>query len=86
MYAGRVNGPAASFGPTDDIVPAIMPRGAGTFSEKSAVFAEMIEAYFPSLQKIEINYQGRPRGRVGTLEDFAQRLTSTPAVFGVRTI
>ena len=27
--------------PTDDIVPAITPRGMGTFSEKPAFFAEM---------------------------------------------
>jgi hypothetical protein len=45
MLRGRVNGPAANFGPTDDIVPAIVQRGVGTFSEKPAFFAEMIELF-----------------------------------------
>jgi N6-adenosine-specific RNA methylase IME4 len=37
------------------------PRGAGKFSEKPAIFAEMIEAYFPNLPKIELNCRGKPR-------------------------
>ncbi|HZZ25596.1 MAG TPA: MT-A70 family methyltransferase [Roseiarcus sp.] len=37
------------------------PRGAGRFSEKPAIFAEMIEAYFPNLPKIELNCRGKPR-------------------------
>jgi hypothetical protein len=43
-----VNGPAASFRPDRGYNAAIMPRGAGTFSEKSAFFAENDRLLYPS--------------------------------------
>jgi hypothetical protein len=44
--------------------PGPKARSGGKFSEKPSIFAELIEAYFPNLPKIELT-AGAGRGRAG---------------------
>jgi N6-adenosine-specific RNA methylase IME4 len=41
--------------------PSVIDASVGKHSEKPAVFAEMIEQYFPGLPKIELYCRGKPR-------------------------
>ena len=41
--------------------PASPSTRAGKFSEKPAIFAEIIEDYFPNVPKIELNRSGKAR-------------------------
>lgn len=41
--------------------PSVVEAPAGRHSEKPEVFLDMIEAYFPSLPRIELNRRGPPR-------------------------
>jgi N6-adenosine-specific RNA methylase IME4 len=41
--------------------PSVIEAPVGEYSEKPAIFAKLIEEYFPNLLKIELNRRGPPR-------------------------
>jgi len=58
LVGTRGNVPAPAMG---DQWPSLIEAPVGEHSAKPEVFAEMIEAYFPNLPKIELNRRGPPR-------------------------
>lgn len=58
LLGTRGDVPAPAMG---DQYPSLIAAPAGAHSAKPDVFAEMIEAYFPTLPKIELNRRGPPR-------------------------
>jgi N6-adenosine-specific RNA methylase IME4 len=58
LVGTRGNVPAPAMG---DQWPSLIEAPVGAHSAKPEIFAEMIEAYFPHLPKIELNRRGSPR-------------------------
>jgi N6-adenosine-specific RNA methylase IME4 len=58
LVGTRGNLPAPAMG---DQWPSLIEAPVGAHSAKPEKFAEMIEAYFPHLPKIELNRRGPPR-------------------------
>lgn len=57
--------------------PSAIEAPAGRHSEKPEVFRDLIETYFPSLPKIELNCRGAPRAGWAAWGDEAEETAST---------